>query len=886
MRLHRITLRHVRGVAGHTIDLPATGVTIVEGPNEVGKSTTAEAVDALLDVKDSSKSQSIRDLQAIDVDSGPRVEVELSIGEWRGVYTKQWGKGRTTLLRVTAPRPEQASGDEAHERVRQVLDGSVDLALWQAMRVQQGASLAPAAWQQVPALGQALDRAASRDGPAAGSGSEHEDLYARVQAEAAQFFTARTARPTGSLAVAVEAYRCAQSQVESLGAEVVEAQRDVDEAARLARELSGIGAREGELSDVLKQARESAAALDRLRDALDRSTDGRPGLVAAVSACRRDREERRRLATEVTDRTSRLAALQPDVEEARERLAAMAAQLASSIARLRTARAGRDRARRAVRAVDDERARARTRQEAAQLRTRLAALTAEQERLTAAQASLEQCRVDDAALRELETAASRVWQAERAQQLAAPTMTVLRLGEQEVNLDGAPLVSGSTVKLPVTSARCVEVPGTVEVLVRPGAGSADLDLDLDRARSDLAEQLDAAGVATVDEARAAVEKRQVARHRCDLARAAVQQLLGTDTLVALQARAAALAPLAPDGSDAQSVSATQESGAETETLLALDQSHAEASRLLEESESALDRAERAGDDVRAVLADAQQADTRHSERLANQQHEQQRLATLLLEARGQHSDDELDARVAEAERHLGELDRELAWRRAEVDAADPGAVQIALDNAEAMEQRLATERRELQSLADQVAGRLAVAEAKGLFDRWADAEAALDAGVRELSSVSRQARAARLLAHTMTTRRDAARSRYVAPYRQAVQRLGRYVFGDRFEVEVNDELRVLSRTLDGCTVPVASLSGGAREQLALVERLACAELVGTAEGVPVVIDDALGWSDPERLRRMGALLSAAGRHSQVIVLTCQPERYQHVGGATVVRLRS
>jgi uncharacterized protein YhaN len=114
--------------------------------------------------------------------------------------------------------------------------------------------------------------------------------------------------------------------------------------------------------------------------------------------------------------------------------------------------------------------------------------------------------------------------------------------------------------------------------------------------------------------------------------------------------------------------------------------------------------------------------------------------------------------------------------------------------------------------------------------------------------------------------------------------LGSRVFGAGFHVEVDAQLRVVSRTLAGDTLPISSLSGGAREQLALVERLACAELVGPEAGVPVVIDDALGFSDPQRLQAMGGLLSAAGEHSQVIVLTCQPERYRHVSDATVIRL--
>jgi uncharacterized protein YhaN len=61
-------------------------------------------------------------------------------------------------------------------------------------------------------------------------------------------------------------------------------------------------------------------------------------------------------------------------------------------------------------------------------------------------------------------------------------------------------------------------------------------------------------------------------------------------------------------------------------------------------------------------------------------------------------------------------------------------------------------------------------------------------------------------------------------------------------------------------------------------------IVSPDEGVPLILDDALGNSDPQRLEAMGAVLAVAGPHCQIIVLTCQPDRYQAVGGATLVRL--
>jgi uncharacterized protein YhaN len=103
-------------------------------------------------------------------------------------------------------------------------------------------------------------------------------------------------------------------------------------------------------------------------------------------------------------------------------------------------------------------------------------------------------------------------------------------------------------------------------------------------------------------------------------------------------------------------------------------------------------------------------------------------------------------------------------------------------------------------------------------------------------------------------------------------------------VDLGDDLQILSCTREGRTVPFKDLSIGTQEQLGVISRLACAMTVAAEGGVPVILDDALGYSDPQRLEEMGAVLAIAGREAQVIVLTCMPERYQHVGNASVVRL--
>jgi AAA15 family ATPase/GTPase len=45
MKIHRILLRNYRGIGECSIEPALTGVTVIEGPNETGKSSLAEAID-------------------------------------------------------------------------------------------------------------------------------------------------------------------------------------------------------------------------------------------------------------------------------------------------------------------------------------------------------------------------------------------------------------------------------------------------------------------------------------------------------------------------------------------------------------------------------------------------------------------------------------------------------------------------------------------------------------------------------------------------------------------------------------------------------------------------------------------------------------------------
>jgi hypothetical protein len=444
MRLHRIRLENVRGVVERSIELSERGVTVVEGPNEIGKTTTAEAVDVLFEAKDSSRAHQVRDLFAVGTDAGPRVEVEFSTRQCRAIYVKQWGRGRTTQLTLTSPRSQRFSGDEAHARARQLLDSDVDPALWRALKIVQGESLTPAAWQHVPSLGQALDRAAAASEATSGSGcGEPEDLFARVSAEAARFFTVRTGQPTGELAAAIATYERALADVVDRRAQVRQAQSDVYDAARYAQSLAVLGEREGQLSDALKQARDDAGRVTGLRKALERAEEDRLTATADVAASEREWHQRLRDVVDVADRLETVKALRPRVEDCLAQEQAAVVQRDTVVEQLSRARTARDGARQLATATQRQVTEARQRRDLAAAGERLAAAEQHRTALDDAMAELGRCRVDDALLRRIERTSSALSQAQQARDLAAPVLTVSRLGHHDVYVDGVRLGASS-----------------------------------------------------------------------------------------------------------------------------------------------------------------------------------------------------------------------------------------------------------------------------------------------------------------------------------------------------------------------------------------------------------------------------------------------------------
>ena len=209
MKLHRLVLTNYRGITHREVDFPDRGVVVISGANEIGKSSMIEALDLLLEVKDRSTKREVKDVKPTHADVGAEVTAEISTGPYRFVYRKRFHKQAQTELTVLAPAREQLTGDEAHDRVRAILEQTVDLELWRAQRIMQAQSTEEVRLSGSDALSRALDAAAGH--AAALSGSEPL-LIDRIDAEYRQYFTA-TGRPTSEWLAATKRLQQAEAEV-------------------------------------------------------------------------------------------------------------------------------------------------------------------------------------------------------------------------------------------------------------------------------------------------------------------------------------------------------------------------------------------------------------------------------------------------------------------------------------------------------------------------------------------------------------------------------------------------------------------------------------------------------------------------------------------------
>ena len=159
------------------------------------------------------------------------------------------------------------------------------------------------------------------------------------------------------------------------------------------------------------------------------------------------------------------------------------------------------------------------------------------------------------------------------------------------------------------------------------------------------------------------------------------------------------------------------------------------------------------------------------------------------------------------------------------------------------------------------------------------AEQVPDVRARE-ARLAGKAAALMRLQRALETERSAARDTYFGPVQQELAPLLSILY-DGADVQFDsDSLLPAGLTRAQTEEQLDRLSGGTQEQIAILTRLAFARLFrDQGRHMPIVLDDALVYSDDARIVKMFTALTRVAQDQQILVFTCRTMAFLSLGGA-------
>ncbi|WP_257158695.1 AAA family ATPase [Corynebacterium cystitidis] len=864
MLIHSLRLDNVRGIEYLELtELPETGVIVIHGDNEAGKSTIMDAFRVVLTENHNAKNKSTRPLRPVHRDASPEVKLDATIGQYRLKIRKRWFSKALSELTVLSPFQRNFTGREADTKLAEIVAENMDADLVDTLFMRQDELPAAIDAVGIPSMTRALD--AGSDETLAGT--EDTELMERIEAEYQRYFT-KTGRPVKSRDDRDRDLEEARDQLQRQQAEAAQLSSYVDEVARKKLEIDQT---EAELPAAVEQVREREAefaAAQKTREAAERAEERAAVATREAQQAVAEQQQRTQLvqrAKAAQDDVTRFDAQVADVAE-------QAAQEAESFDKLTAARATADQrvqhAREQLRQANANRELVRHVARLSEVREILGQLEAADTEVNRLRDTAPERPITDDDVRAVEHATNEVALQRRLNDatvaklvVTSPSSGQIVVDGHEVNLDGATEVE----MYDGTEVSC----GEFSAHYHAAAGTEDGREALQRAERKVAELLGELGCADLEQVRTMRDTHRSHADQLEKARSQRATIVGKSSADDLRAEEKRLAQRVAE-LDPKLRELDDETAAEL--VEQAQQEETAATTELNKLDAALKPLSERTAYTALQVVEAKQEAAARSLKVATEE---------LNLARERTPDEQLDAGVIQAQEAEDVAKEALATANEAMRHANPDVAEQLLAGAR-------TKVETLKKRASDAGIRMAelhshIQQAQGIAEAVDKTQARVDALEREKQRTDRRAAAIDMLRSTMHAHRDKARQRYSAPFTKALTKYAEVIFGPDVSFELDEFLQVTARTINGATVELEQLSGGAQEQLAVLTRFAIAELAGAGHGgehaAPVIIDDALGATDPQRLALMNTLFSQVGKNNQVFILTCFPQRYDTVAAA-------
>jgi len=877
MKIKRIELNNVGGVKHCNVNFNVNGITVIHGPNEIGKSTIVKAFDAVFKYPDSSRDRRVMALKPVGKDVGPEITIEFFLKEQNYLYKKRFLKEPITELRIQDK--EVLSGREAHEEINNILSQNFDKNLFDALRYIQGGGIENIKVQDSEVFLKALDKAA---GGTWVDLEKYGDLFQAIKTYYENYYPSKNTRRKGQ-------HELKQSDLDQLKEYLNEINEKIEAQKQYAIRIE-------ELQDEIKKSNVELQRKDeQLKDCLSKLEDYQKRrqqlsekeleiqrLINKQNELKRKKDRLNEIKNELSilekqkkqldNDSTELQKQQVDCKKSLKMLNENYSQLSDRNNQIKN-----------IFELFELKNRLEDRKTAKKLlEARVNSVKEANEKTIKAQELKQRSEINKKEKEKIKTLQKEIIELEAQIKTQTPALKVktlanlsLRTSNGTKNVKKLQEINFSKTELPLIIENLVEIDfsySTYEELMaklqskqfelaqtaeRLGLNKDDILGDLERRESDYQQ--------AKNELKIADRIKKDALQDLSEEELYVKFCSATEDVKNLELKIADLNKLVGLKQDYDPEEIKQEK----------ENIESELSRINKEIGSVSNQRQQIEKDLEANYVDQKELEAK-ADKLIKEQAEILKIYDLESLT---NEIEKIDTEITDSQKQIQPLKEKLDQFDIETIELKKNTLEAEINHLRSSANNKGHEKAKLIGFLDQL-------ESRDLQAEKNNAEAKLATLQRELDKEEKNARAVKLLYETFREFRDRAKVKYIGPYKKAVEKYAKLIWGNNVAVEIKQEdFSIQKRIVNSQDVGFDQLSVGAQEQLVLLAKLACASIIAdnteSEISIPLMLDDVLNNSDENRVENLIPALHEASKKLQIIILTCSPERFNLLPATSV-----
>ncbi|MBA4789237.1 MAG: DNA-binding protein [Rhizobiales bacterium] len=859
LRFHNVKRFAREGVA---IEDVRDGVNVLCAANEYGKSTSFEALHALFFLPHTGTAQEVRRLQPYS-GGNPLIQADITVPDGRFRLTKQFIGGKRATVENLDTARLIAQADEAERFIAGLIRGGTAGPaglLW----VRQGntgiGDRAKKDEEGERQIRESLLTSVQGEVEAVTGGRRMLEIIGACQDELSRLVTP-TGRPKtgGPFLAALEERDQLAGEEKRLAAEVATLRDALDKRAIAQKRLK-------ELADPNEKAllrgavTKAEAALERARSHADQlaAAEAQGELARSrAEAAQQDLDAFRAAMAQNDALRGQLQSARQKRDDALVRRAQAAGAIDAAMAETQAAEAREAEARALLARLDAALKARQAMDQLQELRDRLGKAEAVRAALEDGEAALALVAIPPDAIEALQRLEIDIAHRRAAEDAQLPSVVVTYDpgASTALIMDGQPLASGA--ERPVRDRARIDIAGVGTLVVRSNR-PAESDGKLQAAEQRRQGLLASMGVASLSEAQRRQSEAQELVREMDRRKIELRHL-APEGLARLREEIARREAVAPE-------------------LLEMKGDPEEVREALALADRQVATARNRAREVQPMHRHASDAVTAAETAFATMERDMARLEAML-GPEAERTAREQSLALARDTLHAASAQHETRCRALRSAAPDLSSAEAALRRAVSAEDVAKQEENRLELQLADLGGQIRTRSDDAVEEKWQETAEALRTAEARVAAFEAEVAVLDRLGAALQASRTAARDLYLQPVIAELRPLLELMFDD--VSIVFDEKTLLPQTIrrNGQDEDIDRLSGGMREQLSILTRLAFARLLAQdGRPAPVILDDALVYSDDDRIERMFDALHRQSRGQQIIVFSCRQRAFAKLGG--------